>query len=348
MKHRFNRRLRPRQADIAKLAGVSQSTVSLVLGGSSAGQQLSPKTRERVLDAARRLGYAADPAARKLAGGRNLLVGLYTFEPAFPIDHHDFYYPFLVGVEEAAAAAGHDLLLFTSAGQDDTRTVFRGGANRLLMADGCILLGRNAPSEQLARLLEADFPFVFIGRRDLAGLSYVGADYDTATAAVVRHLHELGHRSLAYLGDLRPDTSATDRESGFVRAAAELDLEGRTLRDNRFSAGTLHSLMTAGTTGILCEAQQIPALTRAVADLRLVVPRDLSYCVLGDPIGDETAETRLATRFTIPRREMGAAAVRLLLEAIATWPDSRQAPERLLLPCHLVEGKTSGPMPLPA
>src|SRR5438132_2950976 len=69
---RTPRRPRPRQADVARLAGVSQTTVSLVLNDSASVGQIPAETRQRVLDAADRLRYAADPAARSLAGGRNL------------------------------------------------------------------------------------------------------------------------------------------------------------------------------------------------------------------------------------------------------------------------------------
>src|SRR3954462_13786298 len=132
---------RPTQADIARLAGVSQATVSLVLNERDASIRISPATRERVLTVMREWGYVANASARSLAGGRNKIIGVYTFEPVFPTTSVDFYFPFLLGMEQAAAELGHDLLLFTSAG--GTRQIFRDGATRLTLADGALLIGRN-------------------------------------------------------------------------------------------------------------------------------------------------------------------------------------------------------------
>jgi transcriptional regulator with XRE-family HTH domain len=84
---------RVRQSDIAKLAGVSQTTVSLVLSGNPAGGGLPEETRRRVLETADRLGYVPDPAARRLAAGRSFLIGLHTFTATFPVDLRSSYYP---------------------------------------------------------------------------------------------------------------------------------------------------------------------------------------------------------------------------------------------------------------
>ncbi len=73
----------------------------------------------RVVTAVDELGYVADAAARSLAGGQNYLLGVFTFESIFPLQHRDFYYPFLVGIEEEAEQLGYDLLLFTSGGSVD-------------------------------------------------------------------------------------------------------------------------------------------------------------------------------------------------------------------------------------
>ena len=207
---------RVRQSDIAKLAGVSQTTVSLVLNGSPAGAALPQETRQRVLDTAERLGYVADPAARRLAAGRSFLIGLHTFTPTFPVDLRNSYYPFLVGVEEEAAAKGYDLL-FTGLSGSGAPAGRESALSRLQLADGAILIGRHPPVGEIGRLLDDGFPLVYIGRRDEFAdrLPYVGADYVRATANLVRYLYALGHRRILYVRELDEAVAAIDRERGF-------------------------------------------------------------------------------------------------------------------------------------
>lgn len=179
--------------------------------------QISPATAERVWAAVRELGYVANPAARSLAGGRVGLLGVYTFEPVFPVDSHDFYHPFLMGIEEAAQKAGADVVLFTSAtGPDGHRTIYRAGVNRLAVADGCVLLGHASDPSELEQLADSGYPMVFVGRRELqdADVSYIGADYVSATAEVVGHLHDLGHERLAYLAWTDDHEPTLDRIAG--------------------------------------------------------------------------------------------------------------------------------------
>jgi LacI family transcriptional regulator len=80
----------------------------------TARSRASEQTRRRVLDIAEHLGYTVNPVARNLVGGRNRLLGVYTFEAAFPIEARDSYQEFFVGIEHEAELAGYDLLLFTS------------------------------------------------------------------------------------------------------------------------------------------------------------------------------------------------------------------------------------------
>ncbi|GMA30427.1 LacI family DNA-binding transcriptional regulator [Litorihabitans aurantiacus] len=111
-------RTQPRitQRRIAELAGVSQSTVSLVVNGKAdALTRIPADTRERVLQVLREAEYVADPAARRLAGVGNRLVGVFTYEPAFPSASRDFYASLLTGIESQAEKLGLDLLMFTSA-----------------------------------------------------------------------------------------------------------------------------------------------------------------------------------------------------------------------------------------
>jgi len=138
------------QRDIARLAGVSQATVSLVLNDAKAAAGRIPaETRERVHKAIRDTGYVADPIARRMAKGLNRILGVFTYEPAFPSAQADFFVPFLLGIEERAQALGYDLLLLTGAsGPRGQRKIFHEN-NRLRLADGCVLLGREFDRAEL-------------------------------------------------------------------------------------------------------------------------------------------------------------------------------------------------------
>ncbi|MET8003862.1 LacI family DNA-binding transcriptional regulator [Nonomuraea glycinis] len=324
------------QQDIARMAGVSQTTVSLVLNGRAEGEvRISQETRDRVLQVIRDTGYVADPVARRLADRRNRILGVFTYEAVFPAESADFYHPFLVGIEECAEEAGCDLLLFTSAKvvQGERRRIFS-AESRIRLADGCVLLGRTVDQDDLARLLTERIPFVSVGRRDDAGgpVPYVGADYPPAVRALVERAAALGHRRLAYVGVGVGAESYSDRLRGFTEAVADVGAEGLHLT-------SADGLFDAGVTAVLAEelADGV-AIVRAARERGLDVPRDLSVLVLGA----HTTPVRTDIDFTglrIPRREMGRRAVELLTQVL----ESGGAPQDML-PCELVEGSTLAPV----
>lgn len=344
------RRRRATQVDIAKHAGVSQATVSLVLSGGAASDQIAEPTRQAVLAAAAELGYSVNVAARSLKGGRNHLLGLYTFEPVFPTDQRDFYFPFLLGVEGETARQGYDLLLFSSVTSGD-RAIYSGGVNRLKLADGCVLLGRNVRREELAELVREDFPFVFIGRRELEGaeLSYVGADYVTATSDLVAELVRLDHERILYLRAVEDTEPTRDREAGYRQglATAGLAVDESLIRVLADPADLTpefveHWVTTAGVTAILVEPSEDNRLTTALDAISATTfPADCSIALLGDP-PSWTPDLRNWTRFSLPRAEMGATAVRLLVDLLA---DPTGAPRQVTVPCSFVQGDSIGPAP---
>ncbi|MFI7448645.1 LacI family DNA-binding transcriptional regulator [Nonomuraea sp. NPDC049714] len=339
-------RRRPTQVDIARRLGVSQATVSLVISGGAASDQVAEDTRQAVLRTAAELGYAVNAAARNLKGGRNRMLGVYTFEPVFPVDQRDFYFPFLLGVEEATAEYGYDLLLFSSATSGGDRRIYAGGVNRLKVADGCVLLGRRLHHDDMAGLLREDFPFVFIGRREVPGeeLSYVAADYVGATRDAVRSLIRCGHRRLAYL-KLADDKEWTrDREAGFRQGLVEAGISDdqvlvHTMDETAYVSGLqLSEWLAAGITAVVIEPsaddRAIVAVERGAAEAGVGIPHDLSVVVLGDPPLVE-ATRRDWTRFSIRREEMGREAVRLLLELL---DDDTRSARQLYLDCTQIPG----------
>lgn len=353
---------RVRQTDVARLAGVSPATVSLVINNRSGGSvRISEETRRRVIEAVNQLNYVVDPAARSLAGGQNYLLGVFTYESIFPLQHRDFYYRFLVGIEEEAEAIGYDLLLFTSSkGANGQRRVYNNGINRLGMADGAILLGASEDKTELHRLRQEGYTFVFIGRREVDGgpIAYVGADYAAATAAVVAHMVAHGHRRIAYIGQASQNESQLDRRQGYTAGLSQADIavdpaDMLLLEDHDVvSAKDLAALLARGVTGFVLGTGPIArSFVDAAQALGKQPPRDFSLALLGDPL-EEYAMFPDVTMFKIPRRDMGAAAVRLLAQMLETDspdpidPNGRDGARQIMLPCRLIPGTTVGPAPL--
>ncbi len=335
-------RRRVTQQDIARMTGVSQATVSLVLNGrSDADVKLSAETREKVLRAIAETGYVADPIARRLAARHNRIIGVFTYEPVFPSANSDFYHPFLVGIEQQAEVLGCDLLLMTSTPVVDGRRRLFQGDNRLRLADGSILLGRTIDRADLARLLAEEIPFVSIGRRDDAGgpVPYVGADYAAATAEIVRRAVALGHDRLAYLGLGAGPESWADRGRGFREAVASAGVygghfappaEGEPVRD---TAAVLDAALAAGVTAVVAEEHADGVALFELARSRGVA---LSVATLGEPTRAALPTAVEFTSLRIPRQAMGAQAVEVLTALIEGTPGDRQR----LLPCEVVSGET--------
>ncbi|GAB3445501.1 LacI family DNA-binding transcriptional regulator [Streptomonospora sediminis] len=346
-------RAKPRQSDIARAAGVSQATVSLVLRGAATGVVLAPETRRRVLDAAEELGYVPDPIATRLAAARNGMLGLYTFSTTFPTDVAHSYYPVLVGVEEEAAAQGQDLILFTGASRAAATTRDAAAVRRVRAADGCLFFGRHVPEDPIRRLSEDGFPFAYIGRRDEPGICYVGADYVSASAEVAARIAAQGHRRVRYLRENDDAPASTDRERGVAEGARSAGLETAGLVE-RTDGGDVDARLARwradGVTAVITEETDTGAalsgLTAAIARAGLSCPGDLSLALLGtsDAVAAQAAPALAGTisGFRVPLREMGRDAVRLLLDRIEGAPDARQ---HRLLACEAVPGATIGPPP---
>ncbi|QGN33266.1 LacI family DNA-binding transcriptional regulator [Microlunatus sp. Gsoil 973] len=343
------------QADVARRADVSTGIVSSVINGRDYGSiRVSEATRQRVWAAVRELGYVPNLAARNLARGTNRLIGVFTYQPVFPYESRDFYHDFLTGVEEAAEQLGYNLLMITGARNDQGhRSVYAGGVNNLQLADGAVLVGAGEDVDELTRMTQEGYPFVYIGQRRPAGvdLSFVAADYRGGTSAIVRRLHALGHRRIALVQVAGEAEPVPARRPGFLDACRELGIaedhrpryslgghRGDTDRAQPVDGPTelITELQRTGCTAVVAERSADASLIRdAAVNAGLEVPRDLSLVSLAvPPLPSE--QTGLA-QLEIPRREMGRQAVSILLELLQ--PGAR-TPIRVTLPCGLQEGKT--------
>ncbi|PXY27958.1 hypothetical protein BAY60_16555 [Prauserella muralis] len=305
---------RPRrvsQMDIARQAGVTQAAVSLILRGKA--ESIPEETRQRVLDVARELGYRADPLARRLAKGRSQLLGVFTYERVFSVAQRSLYHPFLLGIEEAAEQAGHDLLLFTSAATSGpVRSIYAGGENKLRLVDGAVLLGRDEIPAELEQLVAEEYPFVFIGRRFLGDgreVPNVSPDYTGAGRALAGRLAEAGHRRIRYVG-ANPELPATaDRLAGL--RARRLEVSSAFPHLAEISAEFVRELQRAGVTAVVAESTDYAEALRSAAEgCGLSVPGGLSLAVAG--VSEDDGDTGWSG-YGIPGRLLGRLALERLL-----------------------------------
>ncbi|MEV0718343.1 LacI family DNA-binding transcriptional regulator [Asanoa sp. NPDC050611] len=350
-------RRRVTQLDVARAANVSTAVVSTVLNNKADTLRVSEQTRERVWRAIRDLHYVPHAAAQSLAGGRNRIIGAFTYQRMFPLDSGDFYYEFLLGVEEEAEQAGQHLLLFTGARNEaNERSIFSRNTNMLELADGAILLGGRIDADEIRRLAEDGYPFVMIGRRDVAGpeVSWVAADYAAATRTVVDQLHRLGHRRILLVAGSRTHETLVERRAGFTAEARRHRLGSKT-RMVTFGApnpdlpdapcledeqGVLRFARETGATVIIAESSYvIHRIYQTALAQGLRIPDELSLVGLGDH-GDRQnvlAPDPAITVLRTPSRKIGAAAVRMVLHRLDNPGDQ---PQHLKIPCELSEGTT--------
>lgn len=177
--------------DVARVAGVSRSTVSYALSGK---RPISGETHERIQAAIRQLGFTVNAGARALATSQTMVLALF-------LQFHDDEFPpamlqYIYSISEAAREAGYDLLMVTDA--DGPAAVRRITSSN--MVDGILLLDITHDDPRLEALREARQPGALIGLpRDIDGLDVFDLDFGEAARLLVDQLHELGHSEVILL-----------------------------------------------------------------------------------------------------------------------------------------------------
>lgn len=324
---------------VAERAGVSVSTVSRALRSIPG---VSTATRKRVQDAAKELGYSASPAASRLATGRTMTVGIVV--PVLA----KWYFGKVIGeATQTLREAGFDVLLFELATREQRKRFF-GGAHLHGRTDGVIMALQ--PSEEELESLTAQGQAVALLGSEAPGIGSVSVDNVGAGRAAVRHLLNLGHERIAFIG-IRDEEDSNlggvpplQRLMGYREALAETGLP----RDGALEQFDENSVAGgAAAMARLLVAEQAPTAVFVASDemafgvlkvLRkagLDVPRDFS--VLGfdnhelcDVVGLTTMDHEVP--------EQGQDAARILLDILQGG-----APATLARPARLVVRDTTAP-----
>jgi DNA-binding LacI/PurR family transcriptional regulator len=322
---------------VAKAVGVSTTTVS---NAYNRPHKLTPALRERILEAARTLGYAGpDPAARSLRRGRTGSIGLlfgetltYAFQDPVAVE-------FMRGLAEGTAEHNTVLQLIAALDADEQE-----GAASLLagaIVDGLVVwtLPERHPLLQLAR--DRQIPLVVHGSPLVDGVPFVGIDDHAAARAAAEHLLQLGHRVLAVISQPfgparrarhrgpadvgRPRYRVTrERLAGYRAAvsAAGRDPAGLDVyeiavnsRDQGRLAARALLHATPRPTAVLAMSDQLAVGALAAArELDLRVPHDLSVVGWDDAAAARASDPPLTT-IRQSLHDQGRTCARLLIAA---------------------------------
>jgi LacI family transcriptional regulator, galactose operon repressor len=205
--------------DVARLAGVSRTTVSVVLNNVQ-GINISPATRQRVIEAARSLGYVPDAAAQALVSGRVRIIGLILARYSYHISSDAFILQILEGLFDTIHS--NDLRLIVDIVNPEHQEQAYLQLVRAKRIDGILLSGPLVDDRALKALEEINFPTVIVGQIAKTTLCYVDVDNCAAAYKAVTHLVRLGHTRIACITNAPPSyTAAVDRLRGYQQALAD-------------------------------------------------------------------------------------------------------------------------------
>ena len=280
--------------EVAERVGVSVMTVSRALRGLS---NVSPATREKIIAAAREIGYYPSLAARTLRTGRVQVVGFVS--SGYDSLRGEYNSDMLAGLDSIMVERDYLVLLILAKSLEDMiprmEQVTQEGR-----VGGLVVLGSTLKQEQIDSLGRINFPMVVLNYSDErpipAGISTVSYDNAGGMLQVVRHLAALGHTKIAYVGGDYFDHDAEDREEGFRRAMKELDLPivenwiragsfARALESGSEACDYLLAEGSKGPTAIACASDKIAAgVLMSCRRAGVSVPDDLSVTGFDDEV----------------------------------------------------------------
>lgn len=306
----------PTIADVARRAGVSPMTVSRVI---NANDSVKLETRQRVEAAIAALNYAPNAAARTLAGGEEIRIGLLHSNPSFT-----YLSAFLVGSLDQASRSNVQLMVekCDEPGQEQV------AIDHLLKGrvDGIILPPPLSDSpEVLAAIERAGLPLVAVSTSHAPDWALsVSIDDHRAAYDMTRYLGELGHRRIGFITGNPQHAASAERLAGYRAALADLKLpdapelvaEGLFTYRSGLDAADILLDLAVPPTAIFASNDDMAAAAVAIAHRRgLDVPSDLTVCGFDDTALATTIWPELTT-IRQPVIDMSRTAVELLVHAI--------------------------------
>jgi LacI family transcriptional regulator len=326
--------------EVARLAGVSRSTVSRVI---NEHPSVKAETRQLVWEAIRQSGYRPHAVARSLVTKRTQIVGMVIPEVVSNLFTDPFFPILLRGATETCNEHGYQLMLSLFSSSADRQEIYQGLVQNAYL-DGVIVASAAVDDPLISDLLRDGMPFVAVGRSPIERVHSVDVDNVGGTEMAMAHLISLGHRRIGTITG-RPDmTAGQDRLEGYRRAltAHGITIDEDLIADGDFTessgmAGMQRLLQAEPSAVFVASDMMAVGALRALRQAGLRVPQDISLVSFDDiPIASATEPPLTTVRQPIGR--MATLAVETLLDLIEV-PGS--GPRRIVLPTELVIRESS-------
>ncbi len=308
--------------DVAKAAGVSKSTVSLVLNGKNV---VKMETKYKVLQTIEKLGYIPNVAAQELTTKRKQTLGL-----VISVSHHSsfnsgadtFFQDVTDGILSELVDASYSIFYE----QVSSRQLSDGIPNIVKgkRIDGYFIIGRIFEAMLIERLLKEDIPFVVINRNE-PKVDCVYSDFKFASYLGVKYLIDAGHRKIAFVNSSSAENaSSLLKLEGYKLALAEAGIryDPEWIRESPYSgkggfeaakdlweSGIRPTAIFTGFDGIAV------GVMKYLQQIGVIIPKDVSLVGYEDSILSEYSIPALTT-VRVNKKKIGAEACKILLERI--------------------------------
>ena len=330
--------------DVARVAGVSRSTVSRVINNDPLVKE---STRKLVSEVIHRLNFQPNLAARGLAAGRTNVLGLVIPMGVGELFTDPFYPLFIQGVTSACAALEYSVMLWLAEPEYERRTIRQILYNGLV--DGVVVASTLIDDPIVEALAERRLPFILTGRHPTRQqVNFIDVENRCGAQQAVRHLFACGYQRVAAITGPQTVINGIDRYQGYLDVLAE---QGQTLdpglvQASRFSEEggylAMRALLEHHPQAVFAASDAIAlGALRAILEAGLRVPQDIGL-VGFDDIPRAASTLPALTTVRQPIQEAGAIAAQNLIELIER---RRSEPCQILLPVELVVRASSAPFP---
>lgn len=331
--------------DVADRAGVSRTTVSLVLNNVP-GFQISKETRQRVLKAAQDLHYVPDAAAQALASRQSQIIGLILVRTPHQIASDFFLIQTLDGLIQTIHQQGMRLLIDIVHPRHQEETYLQ--LVRAKRIDGIILSGPRFDDDALNALEEIRFPTVLLGQMPGSWFSFVDVDNRAAAHQAVAHLLKLGHTRIACITNAPVSyTAANERLRGYREALEEagINFDAALVRYGEFDVKSGYQQMSdLLSSGVKLSAAFVASDTlaygakSAIREQGLRIPQDVALVGMDDLPLSRFVDPPLTT-VNLPAVELARRASEILFQILQEeQPEQRQ----VILDTQLVVRESCG------